>query len=141
MSKVLLAHTADLILFATATRARIITTRLSGSLGTYGWPRPYLLLAPYSRYLINKRLAVIEEASVSGAKVVQPSFAIGRPKELILRASTVAHGPDLTSSAVFGQSSQFRLPKCRLRRTLQQFDQWSLPDIPKTVFSIHEVVT
>ena len=81
-----------------------------------------------------------EEAFVACTQVVQPSFAIRRIMEAILRAPTMAHVQNIARLTIAGQGVQFRLPKRPLRSTFQKINQWNLLNIPQPVFGVDEVV-
>jgi hypothetical protein len=91
--------------------------------------------------LFYERLAVIKKSLVTGTQVIQSRFAIRCLDEAVLRALTVAHGPDLTLQTIAGKSIPFGMPECSLFRTFQQFRQWSFDDIPEAMFCIYEMIT
>jgi len=107
------------------------------SLGRFGREGRWL---PESGEFCKKRPAVGKKALVACTQIIQPSFAVRRPENTILRAPSVTKFEDVAFQAIAGKGVPFELSECPLRGTFDEIDQSGLTDIPQVMFPVDEVI-
>jgi len=138
------SHATFLVLLAAAARARVVTTYSRRSLWPGGRARGHLpflgLPVPERGKFRKKRPAVRKKAFVACTQIVQPSFAIGRSEDAILRAPSIAKIENVAFQAIAGKGVPFELAEGPQRRTFDEIDQSGLTNVPQVVFPVDEVI-